>query len=94
MTIEGTAQQGILLRDALCANYKYQAQISNPDYDPSDPDSEELIPNPEDQATFARRMYTQFGKDNIKKYKADLADAARAAAVEEAETETNGMETT
>ena len=93
-TLNGTVEQGLLLKDALCFLYKYHAQINNPDYDPSDPDSEELIPNPEDQATFARRMYTQFGKDSIKKYKADLADAARVAAVEEAETETNGMETT
>ena len=93
MTIEGTAQQGILLRDALCANYKYQEQISNPDYDPGDPDSEELIPNPESQAAFARRMITNFLKDNVRKYRADQADAARVQALEDADTESTGINT-
>ena len=77
MTIEGTVGQGILVRDALCANYKYQAQISNPDYDPSDPGSEDLIDNPETAVNFAKRMITKFLKDNVRKYRADQADAAR-----------------
>ena len=92
MTIEGTAQQGILLRDALCANYKYQEKISNPDYNPDDPDSEELIDNPETATQFAKRMVYKTLIDHIRKYRADQADAARIAALEQANTESEGVE--
>ena len=91
MTIEGTAQQGALVRDALCANYKYQAQISNPDYDPSDPGSEDLIDNPETAVNFAKRMILKYIRDNVRKYRADIADAARVAALETADNESNGI---
>ena len=49
---------------AMCANYKYQSQVPNPNFDielPSDPDTNpENIPNPETSYQFVNRMGREF----------------------------------
>ena len=49
-TLNGTVEQGLLLKDALCFLYKYQPQIQNPD----NPD--EMIDNPESDIHFAKHQ--------------------------------------
>ena len=83
MTIEGTSEQGLLVRDAICANYNYQENVTGEDG--------ELVPNPESKAEFARRMILKFIKENVRKYRADEADAARIAALAQADTEADGV---
>ena len=50
--------------DALCANYKYRAQIENPDFnsieEPHPDTNPELIDNPETAGEFANRMTRDF----------------------------------
>ena len=49
---------------AMCINYKYRAEIPNPDYDPEldppDPDVPPVIPNPETTHQYANRMTRDF----------------------------------
>lgn len=49
---------------AICANYGYQANLPNPDFDPfqlEDPDTNPtLIANPETSSQFANRMTRNF----------------------------------
>lgn len=66
---------------ALCANYHYRSQISNPDYDPAlemeeDYDSTtnpETIDNPETQGAFANRMVREYLINNTKSYEIQVA---------------------
>ena len=64
--------------DALCANYHYRSQISNPDYDPAledrggedyDPTTNpDIIDNPETKNVFANRMVRDYLINNTKAY--------------------------
>ena len=85
MTIEGTIDQGLLVRDALCANYKYQAEI--------DDGEGNLIPNPENATVLSRRMITEFIINNVKSYRANLFEEGRTTAVTAAEAEVDGVAT-
>ena len=66
---------------AMCANYHYQAQISNPDFAPAlemeedyDPSTNpETIDNPETQDAFANRMVREYLQNNTAAYKIQLA---------------------
>jgi len=57
---------------ALCANYGYQANIDNPNFNPSlpvDPSTNpETIPNPETSNQFANRMTRNFIMENTVAY--------------------------
>ena len=64
--------------DALCANYHYRSQISNPDYDPAledrggedyDPTTNpEIIDNPETKNEFSNRMVREYLINNTQAY--------------------------
>tara|TARA_B100000963_G_scaffold349751_1_gene359161 strand:+ start:646 stop:936 length:291 start_codon:yes stop_codon:yes gene_type:complete len=58
--------------NAMCANYGYEAEISNPDWNPSlpvDPETNpERIPNPETQSQFANRMTRDYLMSNTVAY--------------------------
>ena len=83
MTIEGTTEQGILLRDAMCANWFYQEFLDEP---------ENTQPNPESKAQFARRMIRQMLKEQVIKYRKNEARSALSDAVTQATTETEGID--
>ena len=57
---------------AMCANYGYQAQIPNPNFDPSlpvDPETNpENIVNPETQSQFANKKTRDFLMENTVAY--------------------------
>ena len=69
--------------DALCANYHYRSQISNPDYDPAledrggedyDPTTNpDIIDNPETKNVFANRMVREYLINNTQAYEVQLA---------------------
>ena len=62
--------------NALCANYHYRSQLSNPDYDADlkevegyDPATNpEVIDNPETRARFANRMVREYLINNTQAY--------------------------
>lgn len=66
---------------AMCANYHYRSQISNPDYDPAlemeedyDPATNpEVIDNPETQGAFANRMVREYLQNNTAAYEVQVA---------------------
>ena len=57
---------------AMCANYKYQSQVPNPNFDPElpeDPDTNPRnIPNPESRYQFVNRMGRDFLINNTVTY--------------------------
>ena len=57
---------------AMCANYGYEAEINNPDWNPSlplDPETNpERIANPETQSQFANRMTRDYLMSNTVAY--------------------------
>ena len=57
---------------AMCANYGYEAEINNPNWNPSlptDPETNpETIPNPETQSQFANRMTRDYLMSNTVAY--------------------------
>ena len=61
---------------AMCANYGYQANIPNPNFDPNepiDPDTNpEFIPNPETTSQFANRKTRDFLMENTVAYELKL----------------------
>ena len=62
--------------DAICANYHYHDQISNPDFDDSldsGPDNLEFIDNPESRGGFANRVTREFLMNNTHSYELKLA---------------------
>ena len=67
---------------AMCANYRYQAIVSNPAYDPHldppDPAVPPTIPNPETTHQFANRMTRDYLINNTHAYEVQKAkeDAA------------------
>tara|TARA_B100000745_G_C19851376_1_gene282782 strand:- start:8 stop:325 length:318 start_codon:yes stop_codon:yes gene_type:complete len=75
-TIEIADNQVERVITALCANYNYNSQISNPDYDPSleveegedyDPATNpETLDNPETSYSFANRMVREYLINNTK----------------------------
>jgi len=85
MTIEGTVEQGLLIRDALCANHNYLEMIADPN------NIGEEIPNPESKTDFAKRMLLAFLKRQVKIYRENEVKATLAAAVEQAEAEADGI---
>jgi hypothetical protein len=61
---------------ALCANYSYDLQIQNPDFDDDleeSLDNIEMIDNPESQAQFANRMTREFLMNHTYSYELKLA---------------------
>ncbi len=58
--------------EAMCANYGYQTDIPNPDFDPelpADPDTNpENITNPENSFQFANRMTRNYLMENTIAY--------------------------
>ncbi len=68
--------------NAVAANYNWQENISNPEYDPADPDAyPEFIPNPENKFVFTNRMVRRFLSDHVQAYEVNLAKKAAADAV-------------
>jgi len=68
--------------NAVAANYNWQENISNPEYDPADPDAHpEFIPNPENKFVFTNRMVRRFLSDHVQAYEVNLAKKAAADAV-------------
>jgi len=65
---------------ALGAQYRYQATVTNPDFNaelPEDPDTNpSTITNPENLAQFVNRMTRQWIIENVKAYNAKQAAAA------------------
>mgnify|MGYP003113560326 CR=1 FL=1 len=62
--------------NALAFNYRRQTTIKNPDFDPTQPESEENpknIPNPETLSQFANRMVRKFLEDNVSTYEIRVA---------------------
>jgi len=61
---------------AMCANYKYQADIPNPDFDPSLPvdpvTNPETITNPETPYQFVNRINREFLMNNTVAYELNL----------------------
>ena len=66
---------------AMCANYHYPAQISNPDYDPTlemeedyDPSTNpQTIDNPETPGSFANRTVREYLINNTQAYEVQVA---------------------
>lgn len=67
--------------DAISANYGWEANIPNPDYDPDDPNSAETIENPENKYVFTNKMVRQFLSEHVKAYEIDVAKATAEAAL-------------
>ena len=74
-TITGTAAQGLLAVDALCARHSYD---SNKQED-------------ESRADFAKRMLIEYTINEIKAYRMDTFLLGKQAALDNAEAETDGM---
>ena len=53
---------------AICANYNYQTQIANPDFDEDDDNSPTMIDNPETTFQFANRMVREYLINNTQAY--------------------------
>lgn len=85
MTINGTAEQGQLAKEALCKNYNYQATIQ--DEEGND------IPNTKSDVNFAKRMVNEFIINNVKKYRTDQLEAQRKQAIIDADAEAVGITT-
>ncbi|MCK5605601.1 hypothetical protein KAR91_27150 [Candidatus Pacearchaeota archaeon] len=90
-TIKGTAEHGLLVRDALCARHGYQETIENPDYNSNDPESEPTMVNPETKSAFAKKKIVEYLTNEAKAYRADIFETGRAQAVEDAEAEIDGI---
>lgn len=61
---------------SLAANYNRPEQVPNPEFDPTQPVSEnnsELINNPETISQFGNRMVRNFLAENVKAYEVRLA---------------------
>jgi|10_taG_2_1085330.scaffolds.fasta_scaffold224122_2 hypothetical protein len=70
--------------DALCANYKYQTQIPNPDFNDdvnSGVDNLEFIDNPETQGEFANRITREFLMAHTFSYETRMAKENAASSV-------------
>ena len=71
--------------DAVAANYNYQTQVDNPDFDEEleeDPvTNPRLIDNPENVYIFANKIVRKFLADNVRAYEVKVAKEAAAAAV-------------
>ena len=54
---------------AMCANYGYETEIDNPNWNPSDPETNpQRISNPETQSQFANRMTRDYLMSNTVAY--------------------------
>jgi hypothetical protein len=82
--IEGTTNQGVLLRDAICDAYNYQPFLP-------DENGELTIPNPETKNHFSRRMILEFLKDIVRSYRVKEIETTRLLKIEQAETEVSGI---
>ena len=58
---------------AICANYNFQTQIANPDFDEDDDNSPTMIDNPETTLQFANRMVREYLINNTQAYEVQLA---------------------
>ena len=72
--------------DAVAANYNYQTQVSNPDFDEELEENPltnpRMIDNPENVYVFANKVVRKFLSDNVRAYEDKLAKEAAAAAVD------------
>ena len=83
-TIEIADNQVERVITALCANYNYNSQISNPDYDPAleveedyDPSTNpQTIDNPETPYQFANRITREYLQNNTTAYEVQQAKIA------------------
>jgi len=60
---------------AMCANYGYQANVPNPEYNPElplDPENPEFITNPENSYQFTNRMGREYLMNNTVAYELRL----------------------
>jgi hypothetical protein len=79
ITLSWDAQYDQRIVDAIAYQHGYQDEIE-------DPETGEMIPNPETRAQFARRCARQWVKECIKAWEANqAAEQARLAAIEDAE---------
>jgi hypothetical protein len=81
--VEGTVNQGVLSRDAICQNYGYQETIQDGDGS--------IVPNPESKGSFAKRVILSFIKDNIRAYKTSEAEIIRLQKAQEADADSYGI---
>ena len=68
--------------DAITANYQWQENVINPDYDPSDPNQPEFLPNPEDKFKFTNRIVRQFLADHVAAHEIAVAKSTAVAATD------------
>lgn len=69
---------------ALCQAYGYQATITNPAYNPSDPESPQTIANPMGPGEFAARQIMRFVDEQaVSQFGEARANAAKKEALEE-----------
>jgi hypothetical protein len=66
-----------LMEEAFASAFDYQAEVRNPDYDPEDPESPLMIPNPLDSEAFVQDRVSEWMLQVVKGY--ILRDAERAA---------------
>ncbi len=70
---------------SLAVNYRRSDQVSNPEFDPLQPVSEdnpEMIDNPETIAQFGNRMVREFLSGNVKAYEVKLAKEQAAGSID------------
>ena len=86
MTIEGTVQQGVLIKDALCDLKGYKPFLMNEATGLVD------VPNPESEIQFAKRMIREFIKDSIKSYRLKNLEVTKQSILSDATIESDGIE--
>ena len=70
---------------SLAVNYRRPDKVNNPDFDPSQPASEnnpEMIDNPETLAQFGNRMVREYLASNVSAYEVRLAKEQAANSVD------------
>ena len=89
ITIPDDKVQGVV--DAFASRYNYQETITNPDYDPEDPESEPTIPNISKTA-FAKNCIKAFIRHiYISKQVDDVVEDTKSQATEQAIIDMEGM---
>jgi len=81
--IKGTAEKGILIRDALASRYHYQEQVTD--------ENGELIDNPETKTVFAKRKIREYIKNEVIAYRIDQFNLNRQTALDNAKAEVEGI---
>ena len=92
ITIEVKQEMLPELMDAFARVFRRPEMVRNPNHDPNDPESPEMIPNPVSKGQFARQKIVDFVRDVWRVDKSRrAAEAARDNALQEAEMEVQGI---